>query len=234
MNILCFGATSDLGRAVLRKLATPNNSFWLYARDKSQLTSLGLDLKNRGSKDVEVDCFDAEKKVLPNLPSLTIDLAIICQGYLPKDPLDSSELEKVFNVNFFSVVRISEYLLEKFKQQKFGTLVVFSSVAADRGRAKIGFYGAAKSALDSYLSARRQSLKDYPLIKIVTVKPGFVKTKMTAGIQGPLPSKPERVAEDVIVGLAKGKDVIYTPWFWRWIMAGIKLIPEGMFKRFNF
>ena len=234
MNILCFGATSDLGKAVLRKLATPNNSFWLYARDESQLTSLGLDLKNRGSKDVKVDCFDAEKKELPNLPSLTVDLAIICQGYLPKDPLDSSELEKVFEVNFFSVVRISEHLLMRFKQQAFGTLVVFSSVAADRGRAKIGFYGAAKSALDSYLSARRQSLKEYAHIKVVTVKPGFVRTKMTAGIEGPLPSTPERVAEDVIAGLAKGKDVIYTPWFWRWIMAGIKLIPEGFFKRFDF
>ena len=115
---------------------------------------------------------------------------------------------------------------------KRGKIAVISSVAGDRGRKKVGLYGAAKAALDSYLSAVRQDEKS---LQIVTIKPGFVKTKMTAKLEGGfLPATAEHVGADIASFLKGDSLILYTPWFWRWIMLIIKNIPERIFMRMKF
>jgi decaprenylphospho-beta-D-erythro-pentofuranosid-2-ulose 2-reductase len=107
-------------------------------------------------------------------------------------------------------------------------------VAGDRGRATNYAYGAAKGALEIFMSGLRQRLHPSG-VQVLLVKPGFVDTPMTADFpKGPLWASPERVAQDIVRAMAKGRSVIYTPWFWRWIMLIIRHLPERLFVRLRF
>jgi len=112
-------------------------------------------------------------------------------------------------------------------------LVAVSSVAGDRGRQSNYPYGASKAALDAYLSGLRN--RAYPLgINVITIKPGFVRTRLTEGKvnpNSPLLASPERVAGDIFNAVRVGRSICYTPWFWAYIMCIIRLIPEFIFKR---
>ncbi|MBM3278026.1 MAG: SDR family NAD(P)-dependent oxidoreductase, partial [Candidatus Handelsmanbacteria bacterium] len=112
-----------------------------------------------------------------------------------------------------------------------GGLIGISSVAGDRGRQSNYAYGAAKGGLSLFLQGLRNRLASTP-VHVLTVKPGFVDTPMTRGLEGLfLVASPEKVASDVLRAYKKRKDILYTPWFWRYIMFIIKNIPEGIFKR---
>lgn len=246
-KILCFGANSDIAKSLLRRLAEFETSeFILVSRDIETLSRLQRELTTLGSKKTEVYQFDADKishesifenSSIDNLFNQIdcVDYVIVAHGYLPSRPLyDPDEAHKTFCVNCLSYITIINKAVQIMKRQGYGKLVVITSVAGDRGRKKLGVYSSAKSAVESYLSAVRQDCAEHKNIQILTVKPGFVRTKMTANLNGPLPVEPEKVANDIFWAMLKNKQVIYTPWFWRYIMAAIKLIPEVVFKRLNF
>ena len=114
-----------------------------------------------------------------------------------------------------------------------GTLAVISSVAGERGRKSIHIYGSAKAALTAYCAGLRGQLLPHG-VHLCTVKPGVVDTPMTAHIKkGALTAKPQAVAADIIKGMEQRRDVIYLPFFWRWIMAIIRCIPEPIFKKMS-
>jgi short-subunit dehydrogenase len=138
------------------------------------------------------------------------------------------------DVNFLSVVSLLTPLANRFEANKHGTLAVISSVAGDRGRQSNYVYGAAKSGLDAFLQGLRNRLSKAG-VHVVTVKPGFVATPMTAHLpqQGPLWAQPDDVAEGIVKAIDKQKDVVYLPGFWALIMLIIRLIPERIFKRLN-
>ena len=119
-----------------------------------------------------------------------------------------------------------------FEQRRSGTIIGISSVAGDRGRQSNYLYGSAKAALTTYLSGLRNRLARSN-VHVVTVKPGFVRTKMTSGLAlpGPLTAKPERVAADIFDAYQKRGDQLYTLWPWRYLMFIIRNIPEPVFKR---
>lgn len=238
-NIVCFGANSDIAKELLRLLAEfETSNFYLFSRDTDRLGIFSKDLENIGAKSVEIFHFDA----LDPSPSLTtilnldrIDYLILAHGYLPSKRLfNTDELDKVFRINCLSVINIIEALISKFIHQKGGKIVAVSSVAADRGRKKLGYYAAAKAGLDSYLSALRQELSKFTDIQVLTVKPGFIRTKMTENLTGPFPTTPDKVALDIFNGMMRNKQVIYTPSYWRVIMSIIKMIPENIFKKMSF
>jgi short-subunit dehydrogenase len=105
-------------------------------------------------------------------------------------------------------------------------------VAGERGRQSNYFYGSAKAGFTAYLSGLRNRLFTEK-VHVLTVKPGFVYTKMTENLPLPklLTAVPEDVAKVVYSGVMKKKNVVYVKWFWRWIMLIIKSIPEFMFKK---
>jgi short-subunit dehydrogenase len=108
-----------------------------------------------------------------------------------------------------------------------------SSVAGDRGRQSNFIYGATKAAFSTYLAGLRNRLHRSG-VAVITVKPGFVDTSMTWGrlnAESPIVAQPERIGRDVARAIRKRKNVMYTPWFWAWIMPIIRLIPEPLFKR---
>ena len=162
---------------------------------------------------------------------------IVCHGSLPDQQAaqaDWSVAQQALDINFTSVVSVLEKLAAKFiAQGQGGYLAVLSSVAGDRGRQSNYIYGAAKGGLSVYLQGLRNRLYNDD-IHVLTVKPGFVYTAMTAEVlneQSPLVASPDQVARDICRAIAKRKNVIYTRWFWRYIMYIIKKIPEWKFKR---
>jgi decaprenylphospho-beta-D-erythro-pentofuranosid-2-ulose 2-reductase len=106
-------------------------------------------------------------------------------------------------------------------------------VAGDRGRGKVLAYAASKAGLTAYLAGLRHRLAGTGVL-VQTIKPGFVRTRMTLGLKSGLTAEPERVARDIAVALRLRREVIYTPWFWKWIMLIIKAIPSPIFRRLKF
>ena len=121
-----------------------------------------------------------------------------------------------------------------FEKRGKGIIVGMSSVAGDRGRGSNYIYGSSKSGFTSYLSGLRNRLNKSS-VKVITVKPGFIKTKMTSHLELPkiLTASPYDISNDIINSIKKGKNIIYSKWFWNWIMLIIKVIPESIFKKLN-
>mgnify|MGYP000571915184 FL=1 len=142
--------------------------------------------------------------------------------------------EKMINTNFTGYASILDIIIDDFKRKNNGCIIGISSVAGDRGRASNYMYGSTKSAFSSYLSGLRNSLKKFN-INIITIKPGFVRTKMTSNIKMNkyLTATPEKVAKDVHKAWKRKRDIVYTPWYWKYIFIIIKIIPEKIFKKMN-
>ena len=166
-----------------------------------------------------------------------LDTLLIAAGLLPEQGQVSAEAEllrETLEINVAVPMMVLEEVALLFEQQGHGQTVAIGSVAGDRGRATNYAYGAAKGALEIFLSGLRQRLHKSG-VQVLLVKPGFVDTPMTAAFKkGPLWASPKRFARDIVRAMAKGKSVIYTPWWWCWIMLVIRLIPEALFVRLRF
>ena len=145
---------------------------------------------------------------------------------------DFVETQKIIDTNYTGVISLLNIIANDFEKRKRGFIIGISSVAGDRGRKSNYIYGSAKAALTTYLSGLRNRLSDTN-VDVFTIKPGFVITNMTQGMELPakLAAQPKEVAEDIYQAQKKGKNVIYTKWIWRWIMLVIKMIPEWKYKK---
>jgi short-subunit dehydrogenase len=152
-------------------------------------------------------------------------------GDQAKGQSDWEEARRILETNFTGCVSLLNILADYFEPRRAGFICALSSVAGDRGRQSNYLYGAAKAGLSAYLQGLRNRL--FPAhVKVITVKPGFVDTRMTYGRPGLLlVASPDRVAKGVFRAIVKGKDVVYLPWFWRLIMLIVQSIPEAVFKR---
>lgn len=239
---LVLGAKSAIAQAIVWQLADEGYDFALAARDINQLDPFVADLKLQRECAVELIEFDAlDWKSLEQLPQRVeqhggpFDLAVLVFGYLgdqQKTQQSTEEMLKVLNSNFTAAAVTLGHLANYLEQQDSGGgLIGISSVAGDRGRQSNFFYGAAKGGLTLFLQGLRNRLAPRG-IHVLTVKPGFVDTPMTEGLEGLfLVAKPEKVASDIVRAYKKKKDVLYTPFFWRWIMLIIRSIPERVFKK---
>ncbi len=143
------------------------------------------------------------------------------------------ETEKVLRVNVLSVVALLTPVANAFEARGSGTICVISSVAGDRGRQSNYVYGTAKGALNVFLQGLRNRLFKTGA-KVVTIKPGFVSTPMTAHLdQGPLFADPDKIGRGVVDAVDRGANEVYLPGFWRPIMGAIRSIPEAVFKRLS-
>jgi len=239
--ILVIGAKSDIAKAIARQYAKHGYNLYLAARKSRELEEFAQDLNLRTGQIIqclELDILDPSShdtfyKRLKEKP-----YGVICAiGYLgdqQKAQNDFDETEKIINTNFTGIVNLINIIANDFEKRKEGFIVGISSVAGDRGRKSNYIYGSAKAALSSYLSGLRNRLNNSQ-VHVMTVKPGFVKTKMTEGMNLPkkLTIQSEVVAEAVFKAQQKGKSILYTKWIWKWVMLIIKLIPEWVFKRLS-
>jgi short-subunit dehydrogenase len=137
-----------------------------------------------------------------------------------------------FSTNALSTIALLTRLASLFEAQHSGTIAVISSVAGDRGRASNYVYGAAKAAVTTFCEGLRARLFKSG-VHVLTIKPGFVDTPMTAGLALPKPlvATPEEVGKDIVRAVAQGKDLLYTPWFWSAIMLVVRSLPRFVIKR---
>lgn len=240
-NVLILGAYSGIAQEAARCFAKDGDSLVLVGRDFEKLKILSQDLKMRGAQKVHTvsaDLSDPSKHaaVLEEAGKFLgdLDTVLIAYGTFsdPKQCARSFEKAKAeLDVNFMSAVSFLIPIAEDFEKKKKGTIAVITSVAGDRGRGSNYTYGAAKGALSLYLQGLRARLSKFN-VAVVTIKPGFVDTPMTASSKkGPLFASAESVGRGVYNAIVKKKDVVYLPWFWQPIMLIIKLIPEFIFKR---
>jgi len=236
--VLFVGAKSDIARATAREYTRHGYDLYMAARNSAELADFANDIRIRTQRkvellDLDVLDYDGHQAFYAGLSEKPI--GVVCAaGYLgdqKKAESDLTEARRIIDTNYTGVMSLFNIIARDFEQRKSGFIVGISSVAGDRGRKSNYFYGAAKAALTAYLSGLRNRLYDSG-IHVMTVKPGFVDTKMTRGMDLPkkLTAKPEEVAIDIYKGQQKRKDVLYTKWIWRWIMLVIKLIPEWKFK----
>ncbi|MCJ2180622.1 SDR family oxidoreductase [Novosphingobium album (ex Hu et al. 2023)] len=237
-SVLVIGARSDIGLAAAHRFATAGYSVQLAARNVAQLEADAADIALRHGVSVTMheldllaaDTFEAFADSLPVLPQV----AICAVGLLGDQVASQSDLAAaslVMRSNYEGPALITGLLAERFEARGSGTLVGISSVAGDRGRASNYVYGSAKAGYTAFLSGLRNRLAKKN-VHVLTVLPGFVRTRMTEGMDLParLIAEPGRVAEAIFAAVLKKRDVIYVKPVWRLVMGVIRSVPERVFK----
>ncbi len=242
--VLILGATSAIARAVANEFAAHGYDLILAGRDREELDLSAADLGLRHGVRASVLHLDVlavqtHQAVLDSCLSAageTLEGAVVCFGYLGDQAAaqaEFSEARRILDTNFTGCVSVLNVLANHFEKKRAGFICALSSVAGDRGRQSNYLYGAAKAGLATYLQGLRNRLF-HANIRVITIKPGFVDTKMTFGRPGLfLVASPQAVGRGIYASIAKGKDVVYLPWFWRLIMFAIRHIPEWLFKRLH-
>lgn len=238
--VLILGATSAIARATAAAFAARGDTLYLASRDLDELQRSAADLRLRYGVEVHCACFDAQatdtheiffKSVVASMPNLSG--VVLAFGYLGDQQAarDFKVGAQVIASNFTGAVSILSLCADYLESLQRGFIIGISSVAGDRGRQSNYVYGAAKGALSLYLQGMRNRLFASG-VRVITIKPGFVDTAMTYGLPGLfLVASPQDIGTRIVASLTKSADVVYLPWFWRYIMLIIKLIPEPVFKR---
>ena len=239
-SVLILGATSAIARATATAFAARGDALYLAARDLDELQRSAADLRLRYGVEVRYGLFDAEatetheaffQSVIAAMPNLSG--VVLAFGYLGDQQAarDFSVGAKVIAANFTGAASMLSLCADYFEPLQRGFIIGISSVAGDRGRQSNYVYGAAKGALSLYLQGLRNRLFASG-VRVITIKPGFVDTAMTFGLPGLfLVASPQDIGACIVRALGKSADVVYLPWFWRYIMLIIQHIPEPIFKR---
>lgn len=243
-KVVLLGATRGMGRALARQMAGRGDRLFLLGRDRTDLERTARDLEFRGGSEVPVavcdlenpetfaSALDAADSSLDGFDTVVLTAAIFAtQDQLEADP---ELLRRLLVVDFANTVLFCEAARKRLLARGGGTLCVFSSVAGERGRKPIVLYGAAKAGLSHYLEGLDHRFHGAGL-RVVTVKPGFVRTSMTEGLPAPpFSGEPEAVARQVIAAIDGGTAVVYTPLPWALVMAVIRRLPRFVMRRVAF
>lgn len=246
MKAAILGAGKGMGRALAREMAERGDTLVLLGRDVEDLRRSAADLEARAGRPgiaQVVEC-DLEKteQFAPAIEQAekslgALDCVIVTAGaFATQDALeqDASLAARVLRIDFTQTVLFCEEARRRLLARGGGTLCVFSSVAGERGRKPVILYGAAKAGLTHYLEGLDHKFRAKGL-KTVCVKPGFVKTGMTAGLTPPpFAGEPEPVARAVLKAIDRGTPVVYAPGIWTLIMIVIRALPRFVMRRINF
>lgn len=246
MKAVVLGGTSGMGRAVARKLAERGDQVFLLGRNQAELERSAADLGPRGPSgtpaghsicDLEdpstfASALDDADRALGGFDTVVVTAAM----FATQDALENDvELtRRLVTVNYANTVVFCEYARKRLLARGGGNLAVFSSVAGDRGRKPVAIYGSSKAGVATYLEALDHKFHSAGL-RVLCVKPGFVKTGMTAGLKPPpFAGEPEKVAAQVVGALGGSKTVLYTPSIWALVMLVIRWLPRFVMRKIGF
>jgi decaprenylphospho-beta-D-erythro-pentofuranosid-2-ulose 2-reductase len=243
-RVIVLGALSAMAEATARLYAADGARLILGGRNVERLQQVGADLAARGAAEARpwpVDfaaCADPAGELERMAAHLEgpVDAILLFFGVLGDQALaerDPAEATRIIDGNFTAAVPWCLAAAALLERQKGGALVVVSSVAADRGRQSNYVYGAAKAGLSVLVEGIAHRLARSGA-HAVAVKAGFVDTPMTAHLRrgGPLWAKPATVARDIRAAAERpGRPVVYTPWFWRFIMLAVRNVPAFIFHK---
>jgi decaprenylphospho-beta-D-erythro-pentofuranosid-2-ulose 2-reductase len=246
VKAVILGGTKGIGRAVARQLAERGDAIMLLGREPHDLERSARDLEARSGGKLKVAtalcdlsdpegflaAFDAAERDLPGFDTVLVTAALF--GTQDELEADIDRAQRLLTVNFANTVVFCEHARKRLIARGGGTLCVVSSVAGERGRKPVVLYGASKAGLSAYLEGLDHKYRALGL-KTVTVKPGFVKTGMTSGLQPPpFAGEPEGVARDIVKAMEAGKPVVYTPRMWALVMLVIRWLPRFVMRKIGF
>ena len=245
MNVVFLGASKGMGRALARRMAERGDRIFLIGREGDDLRRSADDLANLGATgEVGVAGCDLNdrKTFAPALDSAKaalgdVDTIVVTAGAFGQQEdleQDADLRDQLLTINFTNTIHFCEEARRILLERGGGRLCVFSSVAGERGRKPVILYGASKAGLSYYLEAIDHKYHDQGL-RVTVVKPGFVKTGMTAGLDPPpFAGEPDGVAQDVLAAIDHGKPVVFTPRIWQLIMLVIRLLPRAVMRKIGF
>jgi len=241
-RVLILGANSDIALALARELARKDNADLILAsRDLPRLEQAAEAIGRDFETPVAVAAFDAldfaGHKAFYEALDPTPDVVVLAFGLLGDQKAaeaDFASARAVLDTNLTGALSMLHIVADDFARRGHGTIVGLSSPAGERGRKSNYVYGAAKAGLTAFLAGLRHRLAKSG-VRVVTVLPGWTRTRMTEAVPTPkyLTATPERVASDIRQAILSGKPVVYTPWFWRPIMALVRALPEKLFVKTN-
>ena len=239
--VLIIGAKSDIAKEVARVYAKNGYNLYLAARKSLELEDLKNDIEIRSSVNVEllefdITAYETHENFYASLKEKPLGV-IVSSGYMTEQKeaqRDWMQTLNTINVNYTGAISILNIVANDFEKERRGFIVGISSVAGDRGRARNYIYGSAKAGFSTYLSGLRNRLYESG-VHVLTVKPGFVDTKMTQNLDLPqnLTAQPIDVAQNIFDAQQKGRNILYTKSIWFFIMLIIKHIPEFLFKKMS-
>lgn len=250
MRIVLLGATKGMGRALARRFAERGDALYLLGRDATELAAAAQDLATRtgrtttGGSGVGHGLCDLER---PDGFGAALDGAIAALGgldavvvtaglFATQDRLeaDAAFRRRLLEVDFVRTIEFCEAARERLLARGGGTLCVFGSVAGDRGRKPVVLYGAAKAGLAAYLEGLDHRFHAQGL-RVITVKPGFVRTAMTTGLpEPPFAGEADEVAARVVRAIDCGWPVVYAPPIWAMVMLAVRNLPRFLMRRLGF
>jgi short-subunit dehydrogenase len=247
LKVAFLGATKGMGRALARRMAERGDALFLLGRDTGELDRSARDLEARAGRDagsIGAAACDLERSetFAPALAAAEaalggLDAVVVTGGMFATQARLESDAElarRLLTVDFANTVVFCEEARRRLLARGGGTLCVFSSVAGERGRKPVVLYGAAKAGLTRYLEGLDHKFRAQGL-RTVCVKPGFVKTGMTAELAPPpFAGEPEAVATQVLRAMDRGRPVVYTPGIWALIMFVIRMLPRQVMRRIGF
>ncbi|MBV9803756.1 MAG: SDR family NAD(P)-dependent oxidoreductase [Solirubrobacterales bacterium] len=237
-SVLLIGGTSEIGLAIVRRLgASAPARVFLLGRDPERLAGVAATLDGGGEYDaVDADALDTHEEAIARAFERGggFDIVVLAVGVLGGQAgIDANRLvaEEVMRVNFLGAGSLLLASLGALRRQGHGTIVVLSSVAAERARASNAIYGAAKAGLDALAQGLADSLSGTG-VRVLVVRPGFVRTRMTASLKpAPFATSAEAVAEAVIRALDGRQHTIWVPQVLRYVFAVLRHLPRPMYRR---
>lgn len=237
-TLLVLGATSDIARATALKFALNGWDIQFAGRNQEKVSVIAQDIAVRSGRKTSTYFFNVLEsdsasqlwEFLPEKPDAVL-CAIGLLGDQQAAQHDMNLAGDILQSNFTGLIPLLSLATDHFEEQRNGCIIGISSVAGDRGRASNYIYGSAKAGFTAFLSGLRNRLARKN-VHIMTVKPGFVATRMTEGMELPpkLTASPDEIATAIWNGFNKNLNIIYVKPVWRLIMIIIKHIPEHVFK----
>jgi len=239
-SVLLVGGSSEIGLAIVRRLPrTEAAVVCLAGPDRPDMERAAAALRSDGVARVEIVDFDAcaaggQAEVVAAACADEPDIVIVATGYLGDQLVaerDPEAAARIVDVNFRGLVPVLVGVAQRLRSQGHGTLVVMSTVAGERPRLANYTYGAAKAGLDAFARGLAASL-DGSGVRVVVVRPGFVRTRMTAHLKpAPFATTPDKVADAVATAIDRGSRIIWVPGSLRWVMMVLRHLPESVFRR---
>ncbi|HEX2738282.1 MAG TPA: decaprenylphospho-beta-D-erythro-pentofuranosid-2-ulose 2-reductase [Acidimicrobiia bacterium] len=241
-SVLVLGGGSDIARATLLELVGHRaRTVILAGRRPTDLESIAAELRGAGATTVETVAFDARatdthdafvRDVFTRVGD--IDLVLVAFGVLGDQAVAETDRNAAVDIaatNYLGAVSVTVPLVNQLRAQGHGTIVLLSSVAGERARKSNFVYGSSKAGIDAYYQGLGDSLVGTG-VQVMIVRPGFVHTKMTKGLPAaPLSTTPEAVAHDIVRGLERGSEIVWSPPALRHVMSGLRHVPRAVFRK---
>ncbi|MFD7961077.1 decaprenylphospho-beta-D-erythro-pentofuranosid-2-ulose 2-reductase [Streptomyces zaomyceticus] len=238
-SLLVLGGTSEIGLATARRLiARRTRTVWLAGRPSPALTAAAESLRVLGA-DVRTVPFDAldteshEERLGKIFTEGDIDMVLLAFGVLGDQARDESDpvaAVRVAQTNYTGAVSAGLVCAGALQAQGHGSLVVLSSVAGERARRADFIYGSSKAGLDAFAQGLGDALYGTG-VHVMVVRPGFVRSKMTAGrAEAPLATTPEAVARAIELGLRRRSETVWVPGALRMVMTAVRHTPRALFR----